>query len=446
METSALLKELAKEGEKIEVSEKQGTAVKTECTPNALFEVVDTPYPDIIISRKTSRTTSCLTILFSKGKAFITKESRGKTTSAELSEKEYSSFSSGMPVMKTKNGVFVDVVIPGVKFARNVIETIANKDCLEIINRKYDVGRVSDCGDSWYTLFSGIVETRNTCPELYDEFSNREKVLRLFEHNGNIVKDIVRLYGIENARDFLKAYEKSKANLSTTTGFGYYRNCSRYATDCFGFEKEGFREIGNDRMISKIPNFRLDYGKFKKYVLETSAEMGYANHMDQFFSSWRTHLQNVYRKEHTLDKNDDRLYPENLELVKMQGIQELEFDPDNLYAYWKKKCIERGKLYEGEKGDFLFYACDHKIIPTHGEKKEIDVLGTEELDNKEMLLLGIYDVFLLYSKASGYWKIVTVDPMGETGQKPIHGTGYHMMTLSEEETIAEWVKEKRSGQ
>lgn len=362
---SEILRSLAKEARELQGGLNQEEITSAESKNDNGFILTLAEYPDIIISKQTPKITRHLIIMPSASTCFIKTENNksGDTTSEIMTEENYASFTSGMPDIRMPKGFWLSELSKGKATAKRLLQIFADKMLIEAINKNciptsVDIMNVT----SKYCMpEEQLIKAYKANPDLMREYAKDKssKGFELIYQEPVFVQDIVRFFGIENARDFLNEYNDALIALHYT-GDGYKRrngyNIHEGRRVPFKWETEApdkdAEKLRKHICMSSIPNILMKYSSFKEYMLYDSVHLGYALDAYEFLSIWRDTLEMEYQLYGKLTEK----YPKNLPTLHNQlsykcKVMQQQIDEQKFNA----QC-ERTAAYEGEYKGYVFIA------------------------------------------------------------------------------------------
>ena len=136
--SSEILRALKQEGDSLR---KPAESPKEETKPvvneaDLPFRLSLAEYPDFIIEKKMKTVTKLLVFMPSAGNAFI-KTIKGESSSSEqLTEGKYASFTSGMEDIILPKGFWTHTICRGLLFGRELLKIIYNPELCEMLRKK----------------------------------------------------------------------------------------------------------------------------------------------------------------------------------------------------------------------------------------------------------------------------------------------------------------------
>ena len=356
-----LLKALAMEAKAL--NESDGTSVSQ-------FVLEMAEYPDFMVKKTTPTQIKRLVVMPSVGKCFIKTESKKGTFSEVLTEKNYSSFSSGMPDIILPEGFWCSALTKGIATARDLLRIFEDDLLLEIIRQNCYM----NCDflaqteyDSNAAVTAKKVYVLN--PKLIKEFcgDKNSKAFRMLYNSPEFILYVTLVFGIENARDFLREYNESLVDcyyLRDSNELCSYRalydwESSEYADkfldavrNCYDATGKYFSSYSARCYLPDFPIVKMDYSAFKNYVLYGSVRFGYALSISNFMQIWLDTLN----MEHNIYGKIKEKYPQDLPLLHNQmsyksTLMDMEINEEKFAA-----SVEAASAYEGTYRDFVFIA------------------------------------------------------------------------------------------
>lgn len=350
-----LLKALAQEARSFSSYEEETENIEK---PKKEFEISLYEYPDLIVTRKTSRTTKHLIIMPSAGAVFIkTEENNKEAVSEPLNEKNYAAFTSGMEDIEMPEDFWGKCLSKGVAFGRRILEIFDDEILLEMIRKrafpeKCDLLQV--CGKYETRPEAEIKRAYHAYPQLFTEFIEKKKALSLLVNHIDFCSGIINMFGLQNARDFFRAYEESLVVIAEGRRGYYYRSVDYLTRQ--GNEIEEWEVLAEDhdphKVYAKIPWCRLKYESFKDYVLYDSFRMGYGLNMTTFLSEWIDTL-NMQWQVYGKIRNK---YPTDLPILHNQLSYKVAMMKEKIDEKKFGKQVELAKKYEGNHMGYTFIA------------------------------------------------------------------------------------------
>lgn len=349
-DNSEILRALSKEA--AAVRGKAG-AKKPLAAARTSYEVTLFDYPDIIITRKTARTTRQLILMVSTGTAFIKAVTgKGDPESYLLTEKSYAEFTADLPDdFILPKGFWMPCLEKGTRAGRSIISVFKSKTVLEMIRRKavpgltkgkYNIEDLCACNSSWRKAYESY-------PQLVLEYKDNQKIMGLLLNRRTFMEDFIRRFGLENTRDFLDSYKESLVILYEN-GFNIFQDLTRNLSQAHRWEKEVSSMAGTN--ISVIPGCSLKYESFKNYLLYDSFRMGYGKSIHNFFTEWIDTLNMEYK----LYGKFRRKYPEDLPLYHNQLSYKMTMLKEKINEELFMEQVKEACRYEGTYKDFAFIA------------------------------------------------------------------------------------------
>ena len=359
-----LLRMLAKEAAAFADAD-DGRTVTVESSgvkkPSAKYMITLCEYPDIIVTRQSPRMTKHLILMPSTGTAFIRTEDKKGTTSELLNEKNYVSFAAEMPEIEIPGWFWIKTIRRGVEAGRLILDIFNDEEILEMIRKKVLPKDVDLMRYGCFSEIRRISSAYKEYPQLVAGNIDRKKSLKILVYEQCFCKDIVRMFGLQNARDFFDAYETSLMRLDNTKE--YYNAMSGRLARAHTHEWETRNDAG-EYWISKIPACKMKYESFKEYVLYDSYRMGYGISAENFFNEWLDTLD----MQHQIYGKIRNKYPTDLPLLHhqlsfKQTIMEEAIDEKKFAEQ-----AEKAAAYEGNYRGFTFIApkCRQDFIDEAG--------------------------------------------------------------------------------
>lgn len=335
--SSEILRALKQEGDSLR---KPAESPKEETKPvvneaDLPFRLSLAEYPDFIIEKKMKTVTKLLVFMPSAGNAFI-KTIKGESSSSEqLTEGKYASFTSGMEDIILPKGFWTHTICRGLLFGRELLKIIYNPELCEMLRKKGfpdDFDIIQDRCPNYYNHKAGLddyMAAYSTFKNLYLENLGRKKALALLVNiNPDFCSFILDKFGYDSLRDFLKKYQESLLKHGASI---YYPHSS-----------------GKKSLWASD----LDYRSFRDYVLYDSVNMGYALSPREFVCTWEDTIE---MEKMVYGKIKDK-YPKNLPLLHQQmsykaACMKEEYDR-KLFAQHSKEAQE----YEGKSDGFVYIA------------------------------------------------------------------------------------------
>lgn len=348
--TNELLRQLAMEARAL-----QKTPEETKATPKARpsveFTITVADYPDLVVTRSTSKTTKHLVLLFTAGAGFIKSETNGKDAVSEpLTPESYGQFTSGMPDLRLPDGYWAPALVKGVDFGRKLLTLLNDVVAREAMKRGY----FRLYGNIYRINKDGLNEVSRFIPKLAEEFCDKPKASRLLAGEYVFVIDINQRFGITNARDFLNSIDESLVVVDAYGG----KNLTTYRFE--PLDEDGasvaYRQSEHRNLCSVIPITKMTYASFKEYVLYSAVRFGYADNWSEFFREWNDTLRmqkNIYGKIR-------EKYPDNLPTLHNQLAYKSRLMREVIDARKFAAQVEVAKRYEGKCGEYIFVAPHEK--------------------------------------------------------------------------------------
>ena len=341
--TSELLKALANEAKELTVVDEKKKRIS-----NNTHEMTLINYPDLIVTKTMKSQKKHLVILFSSGTAFIKTENEktGESRNEILTPENYAAFTSGMEPIPLPEDFWATELTNGSVTGNYLIEALQNESVCKAIRKRYfKYFKRSILDDGAYVNYRRTLDVSQRLVERYMiENIDNEKIMRLLADYPYFVKQIEASFGIDNVRDFLKSYDES---LVTIRDGGMTRTEEYECEELVFGEGEGYGKVR-----SCIPGVKMNYQKFKEYVLYTSTTLGYADNFPAFAGEWRDTLNMQY----VLYGKIKEKYPENLPVLHNQLAYKCRLKNQEIDEKKFAINVESTKKYEGKADGFVFVA------------------------------------------------------------------------------------------
>lgn len=336
------IRTLAQEAKKVKNETPKEKAERTQKN-EATWNITMNKYPDFAVTKTVGNNWKMLVAMVSQGTLFI-KDKKG----SEVANKQtVTGFFKGMEKILPIENQWLTELKAGADFARSIVEVFSEPLVLEGI--KYGVGPtfkvVSNDRNNTYDYWKRAWEVHSN---LLKDFKDDPSARALIIGSPSFILDIKARWGIENTRDYLKAYSISLIQKPTMQK--YYLNKSDYYQTVDG---RGYYTVGNVNIEnSPLHKANMQYENFKNYTLYDAYRMGYANNWDGFFREWFDTLrmqERIYGK--IKNKYPDYLQTEHDSMSYKYNIMKEEIDERKL-----KENLQEAKKYEGKVGNYVFIA------------------------------------------------------------------------------------------
>ena len=235
----------------------------TEAGMSTPFSLVAAEYPDIVIERKTSRTTKTMGIIVSEGLYFIKTEAAKKEPVIEvLTEELYGSFTAGMPEFDLPEGFWTAKICPGISVGRKLLGFLRDELFVQMVREK-TLPKESDILNDHYSFNGPITSLAQAAyrrsPVAYMEALDKPKSFNLVLNGLKMCVDILSAYGVIGLKKFYEQYETSLASFH----------------ECRG----DYSDLDNILAYRGL----IDIDRFISYSLYDSVHMGYGTSELRFF-------------------------------------------------------------------------------------------------------------------------------------------------------------------
>lgn len=346
----------------------EATAIKTNDGPDPAekktgFFISLYEYPDIIITRETPKIKRQLVLMPSAEAAFIKIEKNGKDMGSEaLTANNYAAFATGIN-LKMPDGFWMDQLTGGTRVGSRLCEVFSDKLLMEIL-KKGILPKDINLMDPYSRQEGPIVNAYKAYPKLIIEFNEHEKVMQLLLTANVFCSEIVKRFGLNNARDFFNEYDRSLSRFNTRARYNsvYDITCDdfleRHNVNSWEMAENGgvYESVSNRHYghscYSEIPGCNMKYSSFRDYVIYESFRMGFGLNIEAFFEEWIDTLNLQYEIYGKIrEKYPDDLPTMHNQLLYKRTVMKEEIDEKKFAAH-----AEEAKKYEGKYKGFSFIA------------------------------------------------------------------------------------------
>ena len=337
---------------------KQAKLLKTTPTPTPKtssptvkkensFELVLVNYPDFVIEKRMATVTKRVVIMPSCDGYYLKTipNNRPNESSAEiLSADLYVSFAQGMEDIDMPEDFWVNKIKSGKRFYNDMNTYLKTEGMIDMIkNHCAQKMRISSSENDLYEnkkIYKERVKTYLANRILNIEFSKTDKTKAkyMLDHASYFVKGITDKFGLNNARDFLNAFEDSLITAEQVP--------------CFQHARWDRTVCGGCVYTPNIPDCEMQYSSFKDYILYGAVHMGYANNMRHFFVEWGDSIE----MQKLLYNKIKEKYSLNLPTIHHQLSYQAELRKAEIDAVKFEIAASKAKAYEYKNSKYCILA------------------------------------------------------------------------------------------